>query len=398
MSPIKFKSSPVKIILFAVIILLLAVAAYFSFPRILRFLGFLLGLFLPFILGYLLSILVNPLANFLQKKFKLPRAVSAILVIVLSVGIVGGILTGVIWKIVDEIRNLYDQFPAIYQSMQTSFESLSGKWAVIYQNMPENIRAIVDNMAVMISDKLSTFINAKSSPMVQYASDFAKRLPNIFISIIVFVLSSFFMITDAKMVSSFMRRVFPEKIMERFHDIRGQIKLYLGGYIKAQLIIMSITFVIIFAGLSILRVNYALLIAIGVALLDALPFFGTGAVLWPWAIISLLNSNIKMAVGLAVIYLAAIFTRQMIEPKIVSSNIGMNPLLTLMSMYVGYRVFSIGGMILGPVVLMLVFSFYKAGIFDGLIHFFKRLWAFVCRECRNIKNMILVNTGGDDDE
>ncbi len=398
MSPIKFKSSPVKIILFAVIILLLAVAAYFSFPRILRFLGFLLGLFLPFILGYLLSILVNPLANFLQKKFKLPRAVSAILVIVLSVGIVGGILTGVIWKIVDEIRNLYDQFPTIYQSMQTSFESLSGKWAVIYQNMPENIRAIVDNMAVMISDKLSTFINAKSSPMVQYASDFAKRLPNIFISIIVFVLSSFFMITDARAVSSFMRRVFPEKVMERFHDIRGQIKLYLGGYIKAQLIIMSITFVIIFAGLSILRVNYALLIAIGVALLDALPFFGTGAVLWPWALISLLNSNIKMAVGLAVIYLAAIFTRQMIEPKIVSSNIGMNPLLTLMSMYVGYRVFSIGGMILGPVVLMLVFSFYKAGIFDGLIHFFKRLWAFVCRECRNIKNMILVNTGGDDDE
>ena len=132
-------------------------------------------------------------------------------------------------------------------------------------------------------------------------------------------------------------------------------------------------------GLSILDVNYALLIALGIAILDALPFFGSGAVLWPWTIISFINGDIKNGIGLIIIYLAVIFTRQMIEPKIVSESIGIHPVLTLMSMYLGFKLFSIGGMILGPMTLILIVSFYKAGAFDGVIaitkNFGKKLYS-----------------------
>ena len=85
-----------------------------------------------------------------------------------------------------------------------------------------------------------------------------------------------------------------------------------------------------------------------------------------------------------IIYLSVVLTRQMIEPKIVSSNIGMNPLMTLMAMYIGYKIFSIGGMILGPVLLMLIISFYKAGAFDGLIKFSKKIFIRIKAEIEDL--------------
>ena len=95
-----------------------------------------------------------------------------------------------------------------------------------------------------------------------------------------------------------------------------------------------------------------------------------------------------MGIGMLIIYLSVIFTRQMVEPKIVSSNIGINPLFTLMSMYVGYKIFSIGGMILGPVTLMLVVSFYKAGAFNSLIDIGKKVFVFIRTQIKELFNTI----------
>jgi predicted PurR-regulated permease PerM len=117
-------------------------------------------------------------------------------------------------------------------------------------------------------------------------------------------------------------------------------------------------------------------------------FFGSGAVLIPWAIISFITSDIRMGIGMLIIYLSVILTRQMIEPKIVSSNIGINPLMTLMAMYIGYKIFSIGGMILGPVILMLGVSFYKAGAFDGIIRFIKKIFTYIKAEIQSLINYI----------
>ena len=107
--------------------------AYICLPKILQLLGFLVKLFLPFLLGYLFSMAVNPLADTLQKRLKIPRGLSAVLVIVLIVGIFGGVLTFAIWKIVDEGRMLYTQFPTIYENIQNSTKALGEKWSVVYR-------------------------------------------------------------------------------------------------------------------------------------------------------------------------------------------------------------------------------------------------------------------------
>ena len=380
----KFKSSPLKIAIAVLLVLLAAVGLWLCFPAVLSFAGYVIMLFLPFILGYLFSHLINPLATWLQKRLKLPRQISAILVIVLTIGIMGSIVGAIIWKIIVELRSLYDHFPAIYENAKDTWEQVSGRLSNVYAVLPEYVQAVLDKFGTEISQKFSEGLNIQYTPMVQKAGDFAKSLPNVFIAIIVFILSLYFMVTDAQRISRFINHLIPKKMIEGFERLKFEIKRYLGGYVKAQLIIMSIAFCVMFIGFTILKVDYALLIALGIAFLDALPFFGSGAALWPWSLVSFLMGNPRRGVGLIIIYLVVIFTRQMIEPKIVSNKIGMYPIFTLMAMYVGYKLFSIGGMILGPLTLMLIISFYRAGIFDGLIGFCKAVWLWIKKQCQEL--------------
>lgn len=381
----KFKSDGWRVSIFVIVLVLVIIGLYFALPTGLWAIGRVINLFLPFILGYLFSLIINPLADKLQNKFKLPRGVSAILVIILTVGIIGGIVSGVIWKIVEEMRSLYSQYPQIYKDTMIVWGNLSEKFSDFYLALPDAVQNMMDNLGKQFSVAIADFF--QRTPVVEKAGNFAKGLPGIFIGLIAFFLSLYFMVSDAKRIRAAIKKVVPQKITSKLYSIRTELKKYLGGYVKAQVIIMSIAFVVIFLGLSILDVNYALLIALVIAILDALPLFGSGAVLWPWAIIGLLNGSFKLGIGLIIIYLAIALVRQMIEPKIVSSNIGLHPVMTLMAMYIGYKTFSIGGLILGPITLMLIISFYKAGVFDPVIKLLKNIYSFVKNEVITVKNI-----------
>lgn len=384
----KFKNFAVKMTVAAVVLIAAIICFFVFFGEIADALFYVLGLFAPFIIAYIISLAVNPLAQRLQSKFKLPKELTAIIVVVLTVGILGGAIVGVVWKFVSELKSIYLQFPEIYQSASESVERVIHNLSDFYNALPVDMRDMIDTIGERLQDGISGFLDDNYKPVVSGAGNVAKSLPSVFISIIVFILSLYFMISNPQTVEMIVNKIVPRKMRDGMAKVWGEIKKYLGGYVKAQLIIMSISFVIVFIGLSILRVQYAMLIALGIALLDALPFFGSGAVLIPWAVVSFISADIKMGIGMIIIYLSVIFTRQMVEPKIVSSNIGINPLFTLMSMYVGYKIFSIGGMILGPVTLMLVVSFYKAGAFNSLIDIGKKVFIFVRTQIKELFNTI----------
>lgn len=377
----KVKLTVVSILAIAAVILCIV-----FFRRIVGFAGWIIRLFLPFIIGYLFSLLVNPLANTLQKRFKLPRSISAIIVILLTIGLLGGIATWIIVKIVSEVRSIYDNFPVIYVNMRFQWEQISAKFNNIYGMLPAGAQEMFDNFSDNLFSSMSELAKIKPAPIFESAGNFAKGLPGIFISTIVFILSAFFMISDSKRVAGAINSIFSERFRTMIEAAKTEIKRYVGAYIKAQFIIMMCSFTILFIGLNILKVEYSLLIALATAFIDALPFFGSGAVLWTWSAISFLSSNFRRGIGLIIIYLCVIFTRQMIEPKIVSQKIGMNPILTLMSMYVGYKTLSIGGMIFGPLLMMLFISLKRAGMFDGITEFFKTIWNVIKNEMIIIKN------------
>ncbi len=380
----KFKSSVTKLLITLLITAGVVTGVYFLVDDVFFAVLQIIGLFLPFLLAYLLSVLINPLVDKLEGKLKIPRSVATVLVILLVVGILGGIAAAIIWKIVDEIRSVYRQLPQIIEEAKITWEILSVKLANTADVLPKGVQDVFSNLGESISTALSDFLKNSYSPAISGIGNFAKSLPGVFVWIIVFLLSLYFMISDSERVRGMVTGCFSKRFLARVRRIQREIKNYLGGYVKAQLIIMSIAAVIIFLGLTILNIEFALLIALGIAILDALPFFGSGAVLWPWSLVSFIYGDFKMGIGLIVIYLAVIFTRQMIEPKIVSENIGVYPVFTLMSMYLGYKIFSIGGMILGPVILILTVSFYKAGAFDGIIRFLKGFFGKIKQEITEI--------------
>jgi len=362
-------------------------------PKAVNFTAYIIWLLSPFIISYFLSLIVNPMVDSLERRFKLPRGFCAIIVIVFTVGVIGGIVTAIIWKIVDEIRNVIDNWQVISDSIIVTWETVSHFMSNFVNMLPKNLQ----NAAHELGDHALGLITnvATNNEVFSAAGNFAKRLPGIFIVTVVFILSLYFMITDAKKVSRTLRRPFSEKFLKKADNVRGEIKKYVGGYVKAQLIIMCVSFTIILTGLYILKIDYAPLIALGIAIFDALPFFGSGAILWPWAAVALISGKTFEGVGLVIIYLAVILTRQFIEPKIVSKKIGIHPLITLMSMYVGFKLFSIGGMIFGPLVMVVFISFYRAGVFDGIIFstkmFFKK---FACE----IKNIVISLSDKENDD
>lgn len=379
----RIKLAVVALVVIAALILLIV-----FFPNILSLAGKVINLFLPFVLGYLFSLAANPLANLLEKRFKLPRNLAAVLVILLCIGVVGGILTNVIIKIIEEIRGIYQNLPAIQANIVSAWEEISHKFSNIYDAVPPAVQEMLDEVGKNLTASVSGIAGVEYTPIFKSAGNIAKSVPGIFVGVIVFLLSSFFMISDDKTVRRAIEHILPERMSVKFDRMKTEIKRYIGGYVKAQLIIMTFVFVILFVGFKILNVEYSLLIALGTAFLDALPFFGSGAVLWTWAAVSFLTSEFGRGIGLMIIYLCVIFTRQMIEPKIVSEKIGMNPILTLMAMYVGYRLFSIGGMIVGPVIVMLFISFRRAGFFDGIVEAAHGIKKIIKNEFNKIKEQI----------
>lgn len=382
----KIEKRPAKFFLGIILLIILGAGIIFALPAILRLIVYLFRLFMPFVFAYAFALIVDPIVRRLQIKLKMPRNVTAWLVILVLIGAVGGGISWVGYKIVSEVRTLFNNLPQIYQNLLISIDNIKSSLRGFYDILPLNIQQSFSEITTQFTQAVAELINTKSLPFVTGAGSFAKSLPKAFISLIVFVLSTFFMISDLERVKAFVKKPFSRHMVEKITTVSYQIKTYLGGYIKAQGTIMLVVFLVLLLSLGLLDVDFALLIALGTAFLDALPFFGSGAVLWPWSLISFISGDVRMGVCTIVIYVVIFVLRQLIEPKIVSKNIGTNPLMTLISMYLGYRLLSVGGMILGPVIMLLIISLYRAGVFDGIVSLVSGIKEYVKKQWMSLKN------------
>ena len=130
----------------------------------------------------------------------------------------------------------------------------------------------------------------------------------------------------------------------------------LKGYLKSQLILMGITFVILIIGLMVLKVPYFILIAIAISIVDVLPILGSGIIIVPWSIISFILGSSYLGKGLAIIYIILIITRQVLEPKIMGKEIGVRPLYTFLATIIGSLILGPIGLIIGPLIAVAVSS------------------------------------------
>ncbi|WNS74563.1 sporulation integral membrane protein YtvI [Bacillus sp. DTU_2020_1000418_1_SI_GHA_SEK_038] len=333
----------------------------------------------PFLIGFAIAFLINPLVNFLQNKWRIPRALAVLISIVLIIALFAGLITLLIAEIVsgadylakvvpDHLETLIDyveqffagQIIPFYNQITSMFNSLdTGQQGTIMEN--------IENVGKKIGSTLGAFIQNFFGKIPNILSWF----PNAATVLIFSLLGTFFISKDWYRLSAMAGKLLPNRAKTSGRTVFADLKKALFGFVKAQATLISISTVIILIGLLILRVDYAITIALIAGIVDIIPYLGTGLIFVPWIIFEAVAGDLGTAIGLAILYTIVLVQRQIMEPKILSSNIGLDPLATLIALFVGFKLIGFLGLILGPVTLVIITTLHKANVFHDLWLFIK---------------------------
>lgn len=327
----------------------------------------LLAFFMPFVIGWFLAYVASPLVNWLEKRVRIVKKLGSALIIVLvlaGVGLLCYFLGSKLWQ---EIRALIENMPGIYRDLESGFYTVGENLEGIFEMLPEGVQEGWQTMISNLDQTMGNLIGRISEPTMAAAGNFAKRIPSIFIGTIVTFISSYFFIAEREEVIIWAKKVAPDPLVERMSMVMDNLKYAVGGYFKAQFKIMIVVCLILIVGFVILDVHFYFLLAILIALLDFLPFFGTGTALIPWGLYKLMVGDYKMVIGLVILYGVTQLVRQLIQPKLVGDSMGLKPLLTLVFLYAGYKIGGVIAMIFAVPIGMIVMNLYKAGAFDYIL-------------------------------
>ena len=327
----------------------------------------LLAFFMPFVIGWFLAYVASPLVNWLEKRARIVKKLGSALIIILvlaGVGLLCYFLGSKLWQ---EIRALIENMPGIYRDLESGFYTVGENLEGIFEMLPEGVQEGWQTMISNLDQTMGNLIGRISEPTMAAAGNFAKRIPSIFIGTIVTFISSYFFIAEREEVIIWAKKVAPDPLVERMSMVMDNLKYAVGGYFKAQFKIMIVVCLILIVGFVILDVHFYFLLAILIALLDFLPFFGTGTALIPWGLYKLMVGDYKMVIGLVILYGVTQLVRQLIQPKLVGDSMGLKPLLTLVFLYAGYKIGGVIAMIFAVPIGMIVMNLYKAGAFDYIL-------------------------------
>ncbi|MCL2030292.1 MAG: sporulation integral membrane protein YtvI [Oscillospiraceae bacterium] len=328
------------------------------------FLRFLLEPVMPFLLGLGLARLMEKPVRLLSARLRLPRAVCAGALTLTAVGVLAALGAALISALWGELNRLVAALPGLMASLPDIAGSWRGRVDIWIEAAPlamqDILRAALERFLAGGS-AIPGEIYARAGALI---TALAAGLPKTVLFLFTAVLSTFLISCEYPKLTARLMRPFSERARERVLKIKNHLTLTAGKWLKAQVILIFFTFLLLFTGLLAIRAEYALLIAGVTALLDALPVIGIGLVLLPWAVYSFLSGQAVRGAALLTLYAVVSLVRGLTEPKLVGRQIGLPPLLTLMSMYAGFRLWGVPGMILTPFGAMLVKQMAEWGWFS----------------------------------
>lgn len=310
-----------------------------------------LPLMYPFLLGALLALGAEGAADFLERRLRLPRFLAAGLAVGALVAGLGGLLLLLAALAVSQLGGLCEALPSIAATVRSGLALLENRLLSLGSGLPGYRQAITG----LFSDG-EELITKVGRLVLGRAGAILTRLPGQTLSLGTALLSGFMICAKLPSIRTRLRARRADPRLETLQKALGKLKNTGKLYLCSQLKLMGVTFCLLFAGFSLLRVGYPLLIALLVTLVDALPVLGTGSILIPWALVCFLEGSAARALGLLGLYATAALTRSVLEPKLVGSHLGLDPLVTLMAMYCGLRLWGLGGMLLLPMLAAAVFT------------------------------------------
>ena len=323
---------------------------------------FLLPGLLPFLLALGLAWALEGPVRFLSEKAKLRRPWAAALVMVVFTLLALAGCAALLRRLWYELALLSDRLPALLDAFHALSGWLEGLLYRVTVAVPPSARTALEAALESAAEQAGALLSGLSAKVLGWTAGAVSALPSAVLFLFTTLLACFFILAGRPTLFAFFRRQIPERWLPRLEQTAVRLKSALGGWLRAQGILMAVTFLLLGAGFLLIGVDLALLLAAGVALLDALPVFGTGTVLFPWAAAELLGGNFRRAAALMALYAVIWLTRSLLEPKLVADRAGLHPLAALLAMYLGFTLFGVGGMLLAPLAAVVLRQLHDSGV------------------------------------
>ncbi len=322
-----------------------------------------ISLLSPFILAFIFAYLLKKPAWKISLSTKLPYKLVSFFIVLIFYIITGLLVFSAGIKLTSVVTRIVMLIPQFYEKQLGPFlmNTFEGIEKAVYSIDPAVVGVLSEGFHQFVR-ALGTQITNFSLSLVGSLSNIASSLPSLFIRILLMIIATFFIAIDFDILSSFIKRQFSKKGNEIIVTIKDYMVNTVFVVIRSYALIMFITFIELSIGLSILKVRNPVLIGFLIAIFDILPVLGTGGIMIPWAIITLLQRNIQRGIGLFAIYIFVTVIRNIIEPRIVGKQLGLHPVVTLVSMFVGANLFGVIGLFGFPITLSLLVHLNETGI------------------------------------
>ena len=353
MNKIDYKELASKIFCFATLGILILIAFKYLF-----------GYLLPFLIAFGVGYIVHPLAMEVSVKTKISRKVCAFVLVFCFLTILFSLLFILGNKLLYEMQNLLKSLNSNSEAIADYIERVIGYLNSIGEKLPiinklqntELSELLKGNVNKLISSIWESFLSTLGTAIPNIATGIVMSLPDLLLTVIISLISCFYFAMDMNVFCLEVKDVLPKRIMGIWSSVKKTVEIGFKKYIKAYALIFLITFAELLLGFWIIGIDYSFVLAIFVAFVDFLPLLGTAAILLPWGIVLLLMKDVFRGIGILLLMIVTTVVRQIVEPKILGDSFGVHPLITLIAIYIGYRVWGFWGLLLAPLATLLLLS------------------------------------------
>lgn len=350
----------IKIITKVIILILAIVGIYLSYK--------LAMFYLPFIIAMIIAAMVEPIIKFFMKHTKMKRKLASIISLILVVVVIGSLLVGLSSKLIVEAQNLLSNINTYFEDVYNwNFEFVDR----FKENLSEDNMEVIQNVLTGTIDALKTIAMNLLTGLITVITS----IPNAITYSVITLLAIVFICFDKEYLPNTIKSQIPTKWFEKIKQIIKEMCSVSVKYIKAEAKLSFICFILVLIGLLFvnligIKVEYLFIMAVLIGFVDLLPLFGAGAVMIPWVVYLLIIGNVPLAIAVGVIWITWAVVKQIIEPKMVSKEMGMHPIFTLIGMYTGFKLAGVIGLILGPIILLIIKNIFGELISKGILKSF----------------------------
>ena len=332
------------------------------------FLAFKLSVFyMPFLVAFIISLIIEPTIRFIMRKMKLTRRASSIIIfIIVSIVIFGSIIWGIV-ALFSEASNLLQGLNGYVEKAYILFQDITNQFDFNKIHLPSEISTIFQNSTEGLLNTVSNWVRNGLTGLLNMITS----IPTIAIYFVITIMALYLICVDKVYILDQIEHHFPKRWVFKVSSHIRELTKSLGGYLKAEVTLILVSFVISLVGLYMLKfakfnIEFPLLMALFIGFVDALPILGSGTVMLPWAVISALNGDLKLGIAIVILFAIMSIIRQFLEPRLVSKHIGTHPIFTLIAMYTGFKFVGVLGMLIGPIVLIIIKNVFASLIDEGV--------------------------------